>query len=138
MGDVQDPAITPRERILFEGEEELDDVELSKQSLGETTPTGGRSKHQSMDFSGSVFLIASNGHILSLPIPSESPRDPLNWVKARRNLILAILLLYGAVAIFLVQTPGILYTAFMSEFKEEVSNFLPPLPLTPGSSRIQA
>lgn len=117
---VEVTEMTARERALYEGENELEDVQLDKESLGETTSTGGRSKHQSMDFSGSVFLIASNGHVLSLPIPSESQNDPLNWVKTRRLLIFTILLLYGAVALFAIQTPGVLYTAFVSSFKKEV------------------
>lgn len=112
--------MTTRERILYEGENEFDDVHLDKASMGETTSTGGRSKHQSMDFSGSVFLIASNGHVLSLPIPSESPNDPLNWTKTRRALIGAILLFYGSIALFAVQTPGVLYSAFITSFKKEV------------------
>lgn len=112
--------MSTRERILYEGENEFDDIQIDKASLGETTSTGGRSKHQSMDFSGSVFLIASNGHVLSLPIPSESPNDPLNWTKTRRSLIGIILLLYGSITLFTVQTPGVLYTAFITSFKKEV------------------
>ncbi|KAJ4419494.1 hypothetical protein N0V82_004939 [Gnomoniopsis sp. IMI 355080] len=116
---VEVTEMTAAERALYEGENEHEDVQLDKESLGETTSTGGRSKHQSMDFSGSVFLIASNGHVLSLPIPSESPNDPLNWVKTRRILIFTILLLQGSVAMFTIQTPGILYAAFMSNFTEK-------------------
>lgn len=122
---VEVTEMTPRERVLYEGENEFEDVQLDKESLGETTSTGGRSKHQSMDFSGSVFLIASNGHVLSLPIPSESPSDPLNWIKTRRILVFVILLLYSSVALFAVQTPGILYSAFMSSFTKEVCHTCP-------------
>ncbi|KAJ4387292.1 hypothetical protein N0V93_007881 [Gnomoniopsis smithogilvyi] len=111
--------MTASERILYEGENEFDDDQHDKESLGETTSTGGRSKHRSMDFSGSVFLIASNGHVLSLPIPSESPKDPLNWVRTRRVLVFVILLLFSSVAMFAVQTPGVMYTAFIASFTHE-------------------
>lgn len=113
--------MSSHERFLYEGEDELESVHFDdKESLGETTTTGGRSKHRSMDLSGSVFLIASNGHVLNLPIPSESPDDPLNWANTRRLLIFAILVSYGAVSLFLIQTPGNLYSAFVSDFKEAV------------------
>ena len=45
-----------------------------------------QSKHESCDFSGSVYLITSDGRILDLPIPSASPHDPLNWSLKRRAL----------------------------------------------------
>lgn len=124
MKDINVSAMTVSERILYDGDTELEDVQLDQDSLGETTSTGGRSKHQSMDFSGSVFLIASNGHVLSLPIPSESPDDPLNWVKTRRALVFVILLLYGSVALFTVQAPGVLYTSLIQEFSTAVCHLM--------------
>lgn len=123
MTDSDMSVMTASERILYEGDDEMEDVELdekSQKSLGETTSTGGRSRHLSTDFSGSVFLIASNGQMLSLPIPSESPVDPLGWVVKRRMFILFILTLYGILSLFLIQTPGNLQTAFLAEFEVAV------------------
>lgn len=122
MEDVG-PQLSPYEKALYEGEGaadpmETDDDDLSK---GETTSTGGRSKYMSMDFAGSVFLITSEGRMLNLPIPSESPLDPLNWVLARRMLVLAILNAFLIVALFLIQTPANLRAAFLLEFDQEVS-----------------
>lgn len=116
------PQMTPRERVLYEGEM-MDEVEIEDDDLskGETTSTGGRSKYMSMDFAGSVFLITSQGRMLNLPIPSESPLDPLNWILARRLLVFTILLAYAVVALFLIQTPGNLYKAFLREFDGAVS-----------------
>lgn len=99
--------------------DDFDKIRASGYS-GETNSTGGRSKHQSMDLAGSVFLIASNGRLLSLPIPSASPHDPLNWATSRRVFIWALLLVYSAVPMFLIQTPGNLFEAFLAEFDGEV------------------
>ncbi|KAF3763350.1 hypothetical protein M406DRAFT_340946 [Cryphonectria parasitica EP155] len=72
-----------------------------------------------MDLAGSVFLIASNGRMLSLPIASESPNDPLSWAKRRRIFIVVILLLHSALSMFLIETPGNLYKAFAKDFDEK-------------------
>lgn len=122
--------MTARERALYEGEDEFNDIDLDKnkdfdaESQGETTSTGGRSKHTSMDLAGSVFLIASNGRLLSLPIASESPNDPLSWDRSRRIFIFVILLIYSAIALFLIQTPGLLFKAFALSYDDEVRQAL--------------
>lgn len=123
MKEFQRREMTVHERALYEGESEdeigeMVDVDLESQ--GETTSTGGRSKHLSIDLAGSVFMIASDGRILSLPIPSESSSDPLTWTRSRRILIIAILVLYAATALFLIQTPGNLFEALALEYKEKV------------------
>lgn len=116
-----------RELALFEGIDDLEEARYDKLGTstthsGETTSTGGRSKHMSMDLAGSVFLISSDGRLLDLPVPSESPHDPLNWVTARRVLIWTLLSLYSIIAMFLIQTPGNLFLAFINEFDGQVSN----------------
>lgn len=122
--------MTARERALYEGEDEFNDIDLDKnknfdvESRGETTSTGGWSKHTSMDLAGSVFLIASNGRLLSLPIASESPNDPLSWDRSRRIFIFMILLIYSAIALFLIQTPGVLFKAFALSYDDEVRQAL--------------
>lgn len=101
------------ERNLYKGEDEMDDMELEKAANGD------KSRQQSLEHS-SIFFINPAGNVCRLPIPSTSPDDPLNWSRARRVFILAILTLYGAVAMFLVDLPGTLIPAFTSEFKANV------------------
>lgn len=136
---MTDDALLERELALFEGmeDEEASTIGLDKPGhsgySGETTSTGGRSKHMSMDLAGSVFLIASNGRMLSLPIPSESPYDPLDWTQSRRVFIWTLLLIYSIIAMFLIQTPGNLFQALLAEFDGEVCiqycSHRPPAPL---------
>lgn len=107
--------------MVYEDENELYKIDMDYGSLGATTTTGGTSKQPPTSLgSGSVFLIASDGKMLSLPIPSESPDDPLSWGKKRRVFIFALLVLYSCVPLFLLQTPGNLVLGFMASFDEAV------------------
>ncbi|RYP91048.1 hypothetical protein DL770_002821 [Monosporascus sp. CRB-9-2] len=72
-----------------------------------TTSTSGQSKHESGDFSGTVFLISSGGEILKLPIPSPSLRDPLNWSCKRRAAAYACVMAFSAVSMYAVQVTRI-------------------------------
>lgn len=125
MKGAESSVLTASERALYEGEEDdnVYDVELNQGHQGALSSTGGRSKHPSEDFSGSVFLIGSNGHMLNLPIASESTNDPLSWSNSRRMFVFSILLLFGVIALFLIQTPGCLVGAFMREFDDAVCSF---------------
>lgn len=130
--------ISVHEREPYEGDDELKDMELAGDvesqlsQLSQLSHGGGgggggaRSsrKHMSMDLAGSVFLIASDGRVLSLPVPSESPDDPLTWSRSRRVFILAILVLYSAACMFLIQTPGTLFKAFLADFTEVVRTYI--------------
>lgn len=118
--------MTASERVLCDGEEP-DDVACENECLGDTTSTVGRSKYRSMDFSGSVFLISSNGKILKLPIPSESPDDPLSWSKKRRFLIFTVLTAYAILPLALIQAPGNLMKAFLKEFAQAVCSLSCPV-----------
>ncbi|TLS30320.1 hypothetical protein PpBr36_03777, partial [Pyricularia pennisetigena] len=69
---------------------------------------------------GSVFLVAEDGTLLSLPIPSNSPDDPLSWSLRRRCLALSILVLYGTFAMAIQQFPGLLFVAFEKEFGKNI------------------
>lgn len=73
-----------------------------------------------MDLSGSVFLISSAGNVLRLPIPSQSPHDPLSWSWPRRIIAFCCLLLFSVVASFEVNVPGTLMPAFRAEFAKDV------------------
>lgn len=127
MGRSKAPEISVHERELYEAEEELKDMELYddvESQAGATASSSGRSKHMSMELAGSVFLIASDGRVLNLPIPSESPDDPLTWSQSRRKFIISILVLYAGLAMFLIQTPGTLYKAFLAQFSKEVRELI--------------
>ena len=65
---------------------------MSTQSIRAETPSASsqasqfsslsmndRQKHDSFTLSGSVVLITADGRTVSLPLPSQSPYDPLNW-----------------------------------------------------------
>lgn len=87
-----------------------------------TTATTKASKHQSIDMAGSVFLISSAGNVLRLPIPSNSPYDPLAWSWPRRIIAFCCLQLFSVVASFEVNIPGTLMPAFHAEFAKDVCN----------------
>lgn len=116
--------MTDTERALFDCESTVDSI--NKESIADHQPSQAettsstRSKRESMDIAGSVFLIASDGRLLSLPIPSESPSDPLNFERRRRLFIYAILLIHSATCMFSIQSPGNLYEAFLHTFTKEV------------------
>jgi hypothetical protein len=110
------------ERALFDWEstaESINKESITGPSQAETT-SSTRSKHQSMDIAGSVFLIASDGRLLSLPVPSDSPADPLNFEKKRRLFIFFTLLVHSSICMFSIQSPGNLYPAFFHTFTNEV------------------
>lgn len=114
------------ERALFDWESTVDSINkesIADPSQAETT-SSTRSKRQSMDIAGSVFLIASDGRLLSLPIPSDSPSDPLNFEKKRRLFIYFTLLIHSAICMFSIQSPGNLYKAFLHTFTKEVYGIL--------------
>jgi len=79
-----------------------------------------RYKHVSADFSGSVYLISSDGRMLSLPIPSGSTRDPLSWSAGKRLRALAVLLFFSIVAIVPMQAPEMIYGALVRDFSPTV------------------
>lgn len=116
--------MTDTERALFDWESTVDSI--NKESIADQQPSQAettsstRSKRESMDIAGSVFLIASDGRLLSLPIPSESPSDPLNFERRRRIFIYVILLLHSATCMFSIQSPGNLYKAFLHTFTKDV------------------
>ncbi|KAI6378388.1 hypothetical protein MCOR25_002257 [Pyricularia grisea] len=81
--------------------------------------TALHSAARSGEENGSVFLVAEDGTLLSLPIPSNSPDDPLSWSLRKRCLALVILVLFGVFSMAIQQFPGIVYLAFEKEFGSE-------------------
>ncbi|PSN74375.1 MFS general substrate transporter [Corynespora cassiicola Philippines] len=73
-------------------------------------------KHESFDLSGSVFLITTNGQTLSLPIPSDSPADPLNWSRRKTGLAMFAVGLYSYAALIPAQAASLLYSGLRKDF----------------------
>ncbi|RYP14828.1 hypothetical protein DL765_006129 [Monosporascus sp. GIB2] len=86
------------------------------------TSLSKQSKHVSGDFSGNVFLISSGGEILQLPMPSPSPRDPLNWSCKQRAAAGACLMAFSAVSMYAIQVTSILYDFVFRAFSPTVSD----------------
>jgi hypothetical protein len=84
-----------------------------------------QTKHESCDLSGSVYLIASDGRILDLPIPSASHHDPLNWSLKRRALASLAIGFFSFVGLVLVLGPNLAANGLREEFSFKV--MLPPL-----------
>ncbi|TLD24222.1 hypothetical protein PspLS_06323 [Pyricularia sp. CBS 133598] len=89
------------------------------------------SNEQPTEQSSSLFLITSDGRTLSLPIPSPSPRDPLNWSLRCRFMIFFSLAVMGGICVTMLNSVPILRHAMGLEFGEEsmaqldASNALP-------------
>lgn len=95
------------------------DIEMERMPPSTSSPSN-RSKYESYDLSGSVFLIGSNG-IISLPMPSRSPRDPLNWSKIKRAMAFVSLAWFSIVGLVLVQGASLMFGGLMAEFPPAVS-----------------
>jgi hypothetical protein len=101
------------------------DLEKGLVTVIETAgPETNATKHASIDLAGSVYLIAADGRILKLPIPSTSYRDPLNWSLARRACVMGVMMLFAAVFMLAVQMPGMMTQALRRNYTENVSELL--------------
>ncbi|KUJ09727.1 major facilitator superfamily transporter [Mollisia scopiformis] len=85
------------------------------------------SKRESRDLNGSVYLISSDGRVLSLPIPTRSHRDPLNWSARKRAGAVLALLFYSVTGLVVVQGPSLMFKPLAIEFTLEETK---PFPLT--------
>jgi len=74
------------------------------------------SRRDTTDFSGDVFLIASDGTVLNLPVPSNSPRDPLNWSVAKRARAGLTVVFFSVIGLVLVQGPSLMFKELANEF----------------------
>lgn len=79
-----------------------------------------RQKHDSFIMSGSVFLITSDGRTLSLPIPSESPYDPLNWSWKRRVVALTPGILFAWAGLILTTGASLTMNGLITDFITQV------------------
>ena len=78
------------------------------------------SRRESKLLAGSVYLISSDGKIISLPIPSTSRRDPLNWSIWKRAGALFSLAFFGMTGYTIVQGCPLLIDRLEMEFAGQV------------------
>ncbi|KAF3043911.1 hypothetical protein E8E11_001205 [Didymella keratinophila] len=75
-----------------------------------------RRKRESYNLSGSIFLVTSSGKTLSLPVPSESPADPLNWGRWKTTSAIIAVAFYSTVSLPVVQAASLVYHGILMEF----------------------
>jgi len=76
----------------------------------------------------SVFLITSDGQTLRLPIPSQSPYDPLRWSLLKRSTVMGVISVFTVVGLVLVQGTSLLLSTLEMEYTKEVCHSHPPHP----------
>lgn len=79
-----------------------------------------RRKHESYNLSGSVFLVTASGTTLNLPVPSESPLDPLNWNRWKRAGAITAVAWHSIVSLTVVQAASVVYHGISVEFDGQV------------------
>ncbi|KAK1994872.1 MFS general substrate transporter [Colletotrichum falcatum] len=77
------------------------------------------------ELSGSIYLITSAGQTLKLPMPSNSPYDPLGWSLPRRALAMGVLILYSVVSVSETQAASLMYPLLAAEFAGKQTENLP-------------
>ena len=99
----------------------LDDEEMAGRpgvTPSELAQVSIRPKYNSCDYSGSVFIISSEGQILKLPIPTKSAQDPLNWSKWKQaRAFLALYVFAGiewSISLFLYGTSSMTVAFFIA------------------------
>ncbi|CZR66403.1 uncharacterized protein PAC_16304 [Phialocephala subalpina] len=92
-----------------------------------TSSSSSRSKRDSADITGTVYLISSDGRILNLPIPTRSHRDPLNWSSRKRAGAFLALMFYSVTGLVIVQGVSLMFAPLGVEFTPEETK---PFPLT--------
>jgi hypothetical protein len=92
-----------------------------------TTPGGSvcsatvpRPRPESYNFTGSTFLITSTGQTLKLPVPSQSPSDPLNWSWWKTSGAMFALALFSVVCLTAAQAASVVLEGIQAEFADQV------------------
>ncbi|KAH6644801.1 major facilitator superfamily domain-containing protein [Boeremia exigua] len=78
-----------------------------------------RRKHESYNLSGSIFLVTASGKTLNLPVPSDSPNDPLNWSRWKTAGAIAAIAWYSIVSLTVVQAASMVYHGILVEFENQ-------------------
>ncbi|PVH94178.1 hypothetical protein DM02DRAFT_602933, partial [Periconia macrospinosa] len=87
----------------------------------EESATNATSKHESFLLSGSVFLVTNCGKTLSLPIPSDSKLDPLNWSRWRTGGAMLAIGWFSVASLTTVQAASVMLGGIRDEFRQMVS-----------------
>jgi hypothetical protein len=108
----------PSELGLERSAESVDAIEKENRPsavfLEDTQPVNA------LDESHRAFLFARHGTINLVPLPSASPRDPLNWPAWKKNCQLLMVAFHSMVAIF--QGAGLIsaFEVLAGEYKRPV------------------
>ena len=105
----------------------LDDEEMADRpgvSAANLAQVPIRPKYESVDFSGSVFIVSSEGEVLKLPIPTKSAQDPLNWSKWKQARAFLALYIFAISADVLAQGSSYLVDQFRDDFSIPVRHLI--------------
>ncbi len=85
-----------------------------------TAPSISR-KRETCDLTGSVYLISSDGRMIKLPMPTNSPRDPLNWSGRKRAGAFLALMIFAISGLTEVQGPSLMLASLAMDFPPSVT-----------------
>lgn len=91
--------------------------------MSSTTSSRASQRPVSADLAGSIYLITSDGKTLKLPMPSNSPYDPLKWSPRKRIVALCVIALYSVVSMMETQAASLMYRSLAAEFNAGVSRW---------------
>ncbi|KAI9166370.1 hypothetical protein HJFPF1_02470 [Paramyrothecium foliicola] len=115
--DSAEDAFQSDEPPIFHLSAIFESTEAFEPTIAMEAPLGtAMSREELLNTAGSVFLVGSAGKIHRLPIPSDSPRDPLTWSLSKRLLALFALELYACVSHFELIIAGLLIGPVQLEF----------------------
>lgn len=92
----------------------------STSSLSHRSAEETRRKRESYNLSGSTFLVTSSGKTLKLPVPSDSPADPLNWGRWKTIGAIVAVSCYSIVSLTVAQAASLLFHGILLEFDGQV------------------
>ncbi|KAJ8115240.1 hypothetical protein OPT61_g3067 [Boeremia exigua] len=100
-------------------EEDCEPFARSRSGLSNHSGAAVRRKHESYNLSGSIFLVTSSGKTLSLPVPSESPADPLNWSRWKTAGAMIAVAWFSSVSLTVVQAASMVFHGIILEFGDQ-------------------
>lgn len=80
-----------------------------------------RLKRESFNLSGSTYLITNTGKTIKLPVPSNSPADPLNWSQCKSVGAVFAIVLFSIVCLTAAQGAAVMLQGIQQDFQHEVS-----------------
>ncbi|KAF9695391.1 hypothetical protein EKO04_006691 [Ascochyta lentis] len=110
---LQKPSLVPS---VEDRDEDCNPFARSTSGLSGCSAKTPRHKHESYNLSGSIFLVTSSGTTLNLPVPSESPADPLNWGRWKTAGAVAAVAWHSTVSLTVVQAASMVYHGVLADF----------------------